>query len=91
MPAVDVAHSSSGPGHRPLKAEIRGSNPLCATNLLFKVSITLLLLTFLSLNKSLCLASFLPKVFDLCGIIMWDKTHILNTAKERVDVDGKKG
>jgi hypothetical protein len=27
-----VAHSSSGPGHRPLKAEIRGSNPLCATN-----------------------------------------------------------
>ena len=25
------AHSSSGPGHRPLKAEIRGSNPLCAT------------------------------------------------------------
>ena len=31
--AVDVAHSSSGPGHRPLKAEIRGSNPLCATNL----------------------------------------------------------
>ena len=26
-----TAHSSSGPGHRPLKAEIRGSNPLCAT------------------------------------------------------------
>ena len=26
-----VAHSSSGLGHRPLKAEIRGSNPLCAT------------------------------------------------------------
>ena len=25
------AHSSSGPGHRPLKAEIRGSNPQCAT------------------------------------------------------------
>jgi hypothetical protein len=25
------AHSSSGLGHRPLKAEIRGSNPLCAT------------------------------------------------------------
>lgn len=24
------AHSSSGPGRRPLKAEIRGSNPLCA-------------------------------------------------------------
>ena len=33
--AVGVAHSSSGPGHRPLKAEIRGSNPLCATNLFF--------------------------------------------------------
>jgi hypothetical protein len=26
------AHSSSGLGHRPLKAETRGSNPLCATN-----------------------------------------------------------
>ena len=26
-----VAHSSSGPGHLPLKEEIRGSNPLCAT------------------------------------------------------------
>jgi hypothetical protein len=30
--SVRMAHSSSGPGHRPLKAEIRGSNPLCATN-----------------------------------------------------------
>ena len=28
---IDAAHSSSGLGHRPLKAEIRGSNPLCAT------------------------------------------------------------
>ena len=27
----DTAHSSSGQGHRPLKAKIRGSNPLCAT------------------------------------------------------------
>lgn len=27
-----MAHSSSGLGHRPLKAEIRGSNPLWATN-----------------------------------------------------------
>ena len=27
-----VAHSSSGLGHRPLKAEITGSNPVCATN-----------------------------------------------------------
>ena len=27
-----MAHSSSGPGHRPLKAEIAGSNPACATN-----------------------------------------------------------
>src|SRR2546425_4725299 len=26
-----VAHSSSGPGRRPLKAEITGSNPVCAT------------------------------------------------------------
>ena len=26
------AHSSSGLGHRPLKAEITGSNPVCATN-----------------------------------------------------------
>ncbi len=26
-----VAHSSSGLGHRPLKAEITGSNPVCAT------------------------------------------------------------
>ncbi len=30
--SVRVAHSSSGLGHRPLKAEIRGSNPLCATS-----------------------------------------------------------
>src|SRR5215211_3425457 len=28
-----MAHSSSGLGHRPLKAEIRGSNPLCATSI----------------------------------------------------------
>jgi hypothetical protein len=27
---VQLAHSSSGPGRRPLKAETRGSNPLCA-------------------------------------------------------------
>src|SRR5690606_9458251 len=27
----NVAHSSSGLGHRPLKAEITGSNPVCAT------------------------------------------------------------
>ncbi len=26
-----MAHSSSGSGHRPLKAEITGSNPVCAT------------------------------------------------------------
>jgi hypothetical protein len=26
------AHSSSGQGHRPLKAEITGSNPVCATS-----------------------------------------------------------
>ncbi len=32
MPGInDVAHSSSGLGHRPLKAEITGSNPVCAT------------------------------------------------------------
>ena len=29
---MSVAHSSSGLGHRPLKAEITGSNPVCATN-----------------------------------------------------------
>ena len=28
-----VPHSSRGPGHRPLKAEITGSNPVCGTNL----------------------------------------------------------
>ena len=28
---LGVAHSSSGRGHRPLKAEITGSNPVCAT------------------------------------------------------------
>ena len=28
-----AAHSSSGQGHRPLKAEIAGSNPACATSL----------------------------------------------------------
>jgi len=31
LPRSNQAHSSSGLGHRPLKAEIRGSNPLCAT------------------------------------------------------------
>ena len=30
-----VPHSSSGPGHRPLKAEITGSNPVCGTNTKF--------------------------------------------------------
>jgi hypothetical protein len=28
-----LAHSSSGLGHRPLKAETTGSNPVCATKL----------------------------------------------------------
>ena len=28
----NVAHSSSGLGHHPLKVEITGSNPVCATN-----------------------------------------------------------
>ena len=32
-PFLAVAHSSSGLGHRPLKAEITGSNPVCATTL----------------------------------------------------------
>ena len=32
-PQPDQAHSSSGPGRRPLKAEITGSNPVCATTL----------------------------------------------------------
>ena len=31
-----VAHSSSGLGHRPLKAETTGSNPVCATTLKLK-------------------------------------------------------
>jgi hypothetical protein len=30
-----VAHSSRGLGHLPLKEEITGSNPVCATNLDF--------------------------------------------------------
>ena len=30
-PHLVMAHSSSGLGHRPLKAEITGSNPVCAT------------------------------------------------------------
>ena len=32
IPSQPVAHSSSGPGHLPLKEEIRGSNPLCASH-----------------------------------------------------------
>src|SRR6185369_2444257 len=32
-PAPTGPHSSRGPGHRPLKAEITGSNPVCGTNL----------------------------------------------------------
>ena len=31
QPDMFMAHSSSGLGHRPLKAEITGSNPVCAT------------------------------------------------------------
>ena len=30
---TQLAHSSSGLGHRPLKAEITGSNPVCAISL----------------------------------------------------------
>jgi hypothetical protein len=30
-PAGPMPHSSRGPGHRPLKAEIIGSNPICGT------------------------------------------------------------
>src|SRR6266536_2374789 len=33
--AAIEAHSSSGLGHRPLKAEITGSNPVCATEVTF--------------------------------------------------------
>src|SRR6266480_4841510 len=29
---IPVPHSSRGPGHRPLKAEITGSNPVCGTS-----------------------------------------------------------
>ena len=36
-----LAHSSSGLGHRPLKAEITGSNPVCATTQLLKIKIEL--------------------------------------------------
>ncbi len=32
---VDMAHSSRGLGHLPLKEEITGSNPVCATKLDF--------------------------------------------------------
>jgi hypothetical protein len=35
QPFFRMAHSSSGLGHRPLKAEITGSNPVCATNAFF--------------------------------------------------------
>lgn len=31
----NVAHSSRGPGRVPLKDEITGSNPVCATKVLF--------------------------------------------------------
>ena len=31
-PPAPAPHSSRGPGHRPLKAEITGSNPVCGTN-----------------------------------------------------------
>ncbi len=31
-PGLTGPHSSRGPGHRPLKAEITGSNPVCGTN-----------------------------------------------------------
>ncbi len=34
--APDKAHSSSGPGRRPLKAEITGSTPVCATTYAFR-------------------------------------------------------
>ena len=37
-PFLAVAHSSSGLGHRPLKAETTGSNPVCATTLKLKKS-----------------------------------------------------
>jgi hypothetical protein len=30
--SANVAHSSRGLGHLPLKEEITGSNPVCATN-----------------------------------------------------------
>ena len=33
-----MGHSSSGPGHRPLKAEIAGSNPACPTKALCSVT-----------------------------------------------------
>jgi len=37
-PAISffTAHSSSGPGRVPLKDEITGSNPVCATNRYFR-------------------------------------------------------
>ena len=32
-PPAAEPHSSRGPGHRPLKAEITGSNPVCGTKI----------------------------------------------------------
>jgi hypothetical protein len=36
VPLPCVAHSSSGLGHLPLKEEITGSNPVCATSINFQ-------------------------------------------------------
>ena len=38
-----TAHSSSGLGHRPLKAEITGSNPVCATRTLSACTVLIIL------------------------------------------------
>jgi hypothetical protein len=53
-----VAHSSSGLGHLPLKEEITGSNPVCATKKSEEVAIPLAFVShsILSLDPALARA-----------------------------------
>ena len=47
-----VAHSSRGLGHLPLKEEITGSNPVCATKLDFYIVHSIIFKSIMFANKS---------------------------------------
>ena len=89
-----VAHSSSGLGHRPLKAEITGSNPVCATRWKLEENVSSQILKkecplCLSLHVDLLFTSVRKKLeraylsCDNCGLVFVPSQYQLTVAEQR--------